>query len=180
MAHIDKEFRRHGAVGVHADHSELHALLDALAERDVAERRRARRALVAIGREAIPGLGELLARGSFEARWEAALALGEIAVPEAVPALVLGLRDKEPDVRWLSAEGLISIGRPAVAPLLRSLIQHGESIELRRAAHHVIHDLKDRRLRAQLEPVLRTLSGVGDGLDVISEAGRALQALRMN
>jgi len=159
--------------------SELSAFLASLADRDVGVRQRARRMLVTMGKEAVPGLGELLERGSFEARWEAALALSEIKDPAAAPSLVVGLRDQEPDVRWLAAEGLAAIGRPALPALLQGLIAHGDSFEMRQAAHHLIHDLKDLKLRQELEPLMNAISAVGDGSHVTAEAGRLWKKMKL-
>jgi HEAT repeat protein len=165
---------------VKPDDSELSFLLGALADRDVAVRQRARHTLAALGKEVVPGLCEVLEHGSFEARWEAALALGEIGDPAAAPSLVAGLRDKEPDVRWLAAEGLARIGRPAVPALLQGLIAHGDSFEMRQAAHHMIHDLKDLKLRQELAPLMQAFSTMGNGAHVVAEAGRLWRALRLD
>ena len=78
---------------------------------DPAVRRKARKALVAIGKLAVPSLIRLLSHRKPHVRWEAAKALCGIADPLAASALVNALDDRDGDVRWLAAEGLAALGR---------------------------------------------------------------------
>ena len=81
-------------------------LIAALASPSPVARRKARDALVALGKPAVPSLIQLLSHRKLHVRWEAAKALGGIADPIAASALVNALDDRDGDVRWLAAEGL--------------------------------------------------------------------------
>jgi HEAT repeat protein len=151
--------------------------LDDLAARDFRVRQRAREALVRSGKRAVPDLIRQVEEGPFQARWEAAQALGEIGDPAAAPALVRALRDEEQDVRWVAADALIALGRPSVPALLQALIEHAESLELRQGAHHVLRNLEEESLRRQLAPVTEILTRIGADLDVIPVAQQVLETL---
>ncbi len=111
-------------------------------------------------------------------RWEAAKALYEIGSPAATNALVKALEDDMFDVRWLSAQGLITIGNKTVAPLLKALIDRPESVWLREGAHHVFHDLASEKLKAVLKPVMAALEGVEAAVELPFTAKAALEALK--
>ena len=64
----------------------------------------------------------------------------------SIQVLLEALSDKEFDVRWLAAEGLIRIGRKVVVPLLETLVEHSDSFWLRDGIHHVLHDMNRGRL----------------------------------
>lgn len=139
----------------------------------------ARRKLVSIGSAAVGPLVRELASPTHWVRWEAAKALGQIGDKTAAEALVKALEDKEFDVRWLAAEGLINIGRDALKPLLTALADHGDkSIWLRRGAHHVLHDMRRGKLDAILRPVMVALEDITPSAEVLSAASQALNALR--
>jgi len=141
------------------------------------DRQSAREDLVAMGRGATPILIQLLEDAHSRVRWEAALALKDISDPAAVDALVSALRDEEGDVRWVAAEALAGIGRASLVPLLRSLIEHADSFELRDSAPVVIGLLRDGGLREMLEPVHEALRGGGSPEVVMAQAGEALAVL---
>jgi hypothetical protein len=134
--------------------TDIPGLLLALASPTPAARRKAREALVALGRPAVPSLIQLLSHRKPHVRWEAAKALGGIADPIAAFALVSALTDRDGDVRWLAAEGLAALGRDALPPLLAALIERADSDWLCDGAHHVCHVLIRKR---GLGPVLRPL-----------------------
>jgi HEAT repeat protein len=112
-------------------------------------------------------------------RWEAAKALGQISDPTAAEALVRALEDEMFDVRWLAAEGLITLGRGALLPLLHALVERSDSEWLREGAHHVFHDLVKGKpdLKDILQPVLATLDDVEPSLEVPFAAETALNKL---
>ncbi len=132
-------------------------LVRALSSYNDLSRVEARKALVAMGSQAIPFLAEALKDPNSLRRWEAAKALGEIADPNAAPLLVKALEDGEFDVRWLAAKGLIELNIKGLEPLFQALIQHADSALLRQGAHHVLHDLAKGELRIYLAPVLIAL-----------------------
>ena len=133
-------------------------LIAALASPSPVARRKAREALMALGKPAVPSLIQLLSHRKPHVRWEAAKALGGIADPIAALALVNALKDRDGDVRWLAAEGLATLGRDALPPLLAALIDPSNSDWLREGAHHVCHVLvRKRGLGSILRPLLAAL-----------------------
>ncbi len=138
--------------------SRIQELIAALASSSPVARRKAREALVALGKPAVPSLIQLLSHRKPHVRWEAAKALGGIADPIAASALVSALKDRDGDVRWLAAEGLAALGQDALHPLLAALIERHESDWLCEGAHHVCHVLiKKRGLGQVLQPLLAAL-----------------------
>ena len=110
-------------------------------------------------------------------RWKTAKTLGQIGDPTAIQALIKALEDKMFDVRWLAAEGLISIGGKALIPLLRNLMDHSDSLWLREGVHHVLHDLDNPGINEVLQPVLVALEGFEPSVDAPLAADIALKAL---
>ena len=129
-------------------------LIAALASPSPVARRKAREALVALGKPAVPSLIQLLSHRKPHVRWEAAKAIGGIGDPIAAFALVNALKDRDGDVRWLAAEGLAALSRDALPPLLAALIDPSNSDWLCEGAHHVCHVLVRKR---GLGPILRPL-----------------------
>jgi HEAT repeat protein len=123
---------------------EVAALIAQLSSSDGGERSAAREGLVRLGKPAVaPLLAVLAGQRIHTRRWEAAKALSEIADPVAAPALVANLKDRRFAIRWLAAEGLIALEGDALAPLLQALKMQGESVWLRKGAHHVLTSLFD-------------------------------------
>lgn len=139
--------------------SRIPELIAGLASPSPVARTKAREALVALGKPAVPSLIQLLSHRKPHVRWEAAKALGGIADPIAASALVNALKDRDGDVRWLAAEGLAALGQDALHPLLAALIERHESDWLCEGAHHVCHALvKKRGLGQVLQPLLAALA----------------------
>jgi HEAT repeat protein len=129
-----------------------------LASRSPVVRERARTALVAIGKPAVPALVPLLAHRAAHVRWEAGKALCDISDPAAAAALVDALEDREADVRWVAGEALIALRRNGLASLLAALLRRAKSPEFCDGARHVCHALAGRRkLGPILTPVLAAL-----------------------
>ncbi len=152
-------------------------LMADLRSKDGSVRERARRTLVARGLEAIPSLLIALRDRTAQTRWEAAKALVSIPHADAAPALVEALEDKNGDVRWVAAEALIALGEAAVPPLLRALVANSGSVWLREGAHHVFHDLSERRIGPLIAPVLKALGNFEPMEEVALVAARALERL---
>ena len=163
--------------GRHANKAIISALIADLGSKDGVVRVRARKSLVAIGKPAIDPLVEALASKKELIRWEAAKAIGQIGDPIATLALVRALEDEMFDVRWLAAEALITIGKKALVPLLKALTRHSDSLWLREGAHHVFHDLSDRKSVEVLRPVLTALEDSEPSVEVPQVANTALKAL---
>ena len=116
--------------------------MDMLASKNGMTRLKARKALVAQGKPAVPSLVLALRKSkSDQVRWEAAKALGAIGDARAIPSLVKALEDGDEDVGWLAAEGLRKFQKAAWPALFRALIKGGaDSGPLRRGAHHVLRN----------------------------------------
>ena len=109
------------------------SLVSDLAGDDPVVREKAREALVAIGKPAVPALIQLLAHGKSHVRWEAAKALCGIADPISATALVSALDDPDDDVRWVAAVGLTTLGPEGLQPLLAALLERAQSAWFRQA-----------------------------------------------
>jgi HEAT repeat protein len=164
------------------------ALVAALASEEGLARKQARRCLVRQGDRAVAFLVEALADESPVMRTEAAEALLYIASPLASSALVEALDDTEFGVRWLAAEALIALKCDGLAPLLKGITRHSDSLWFRQAAHHVLHDHYCARLRADLRPVFEALGervaehtapvAAGEALERIASGAASLHAGR--
>jgi HEAT repeat protein len=161
----------------HADAATVRALIVDLGSKDGLVRIRARRALVTIGNKAVAALEEALMSKDKWKRWEAAKALGQIGDAEATKALINALQDEMFDVRWLAAEGLISIGRQTLIPLLRKLTKESDSLWLREGAHHILHGINLGGLEKILLPVRNALEDFEAPLEVPFAAKVALESL---
>ncbi len=153
-------------------------LIKALSSYNDLSRVEARKALVAMGSQAIPFLAEALKDSNSMRRWEAAKALGEIGDPSAAPMLVRALEDGKFEVRWLAAKALIELDIKALEPVFQALIEHADSALLRQGAHHVLHDLTKGELRVYLAPVLIALEDMDPGVQVPPAVAHAREALK--
>jgi HEAT repeat protein len=154
-------------------------LIAALATPNPVARKKARKALVALGRPAVPALIQLLSHRQPHVRWEAAKALGAIADPIAASALVNALEDRDGDVRWLAAEGLAALGGDALQPLLAALMERSDRDWLCEGAHHVCRALlKEKGLAPILRPLLAALDEHEPTLTAPAAAYAALSRLR--
>ncbi|MGO8990695.1 MAG: HEAT repeat domain-containing protein [bacterium] len=157
--------------------SHMKDLIGALSSYNDLSRVEARKALVAMGSQAIPFLAEALKDSNPVRRWEAAKALGEIGDPNAAPILVKALEDERFEVRWLAAKGLIEMNVKSLKPLFEALIQNADSAMLRQGAHHVLHDLAKGELRIYLAPALIALECMDCAVQVPPVASHALNDL---
>ena len=154
-------------------------LVSELATSDLTVRTKARKALVTIGKPAVPSLILLLSHRKPHVRWEAAKALCGIADPIAATALVDALDDRDGDVRWLAAAGVVALGRDGLQPLLAALLQQAKSGWLCEGAHHVCHALvKKKRLGPILRPLLAALEEPEPEVGTPPAAYAALSRLR--
>jgi hypothetical protein len=78
-------------------------------------------AIISIGKEAVEPLIMALKDENICIRGNAAYALGKIGDERAIEPLIQLLKDKEWDVRIVSALSLMSIGRPAIEPVICAL-----------------------------------------------------------
>jgi HEAT repeat protein len=149
-----------------------------LGSRDGMVRQHARGSLVAVRKPAIVHLAKLTRDRNEQVRWEAAKALGEIADPKTAAPLTCALEDEEFDVRWLAAEGLITLKNKGLPPLLKALIKRPQSVWLREGAHHILHDLSRTNLRKQVKALMEALEGVEPEIEVPPAAQNLLNSLR--
>lgn len=152
-------------------------LIHDLGSHDGSVRHAARVALVTIGLPAIPGLIEALSAPNDEARWEAAKTLTEVRDKRAIPGLLNLLMDDAPGTRWLAAEALAYLGRAALEPLLRGLIEHSGSPWFREGAHHILRQWSTGALRDVLAPVLHALEGIEPDIGALVPAHELLKKL---
>jgi len=156
-----------------ADEARIRSLIEALESSNDAVRQDARRSLVGIGRPAVPYLLQALGDRHHRVRWGAAKALGQIGDPEAAEALVTAMEDPEFDVRWLAAQGLISMQRQILEPLFKAIQDDGTSAWLREGAHHVLKGTRDA-----IVPVLAALERGEAQMTAPQAASQALGTLR--
>jgi HEAT repeat protein len=155
----------------------IESLIDDLTCEDMKDCRRARGAFVAMGKDAVPHLARVLSHYRGWQRWEAVKALGQIDGPESAEALVEALGDRDFDIRYLAAKGLIHRGNEALIPLMDGLISHSKSAWFRDGARHVLSDFSHSGSRRLLSPLTDALKGPAPALQVPLEARKVLDAL---
>src|SRR5664279_4478982 len=159
--------------------SRISSLVADLASPDPVVRTKARESLVAIGKLTVPSLIRLLSHRKQRVRWEAAKALCSIADPLAASALVNAMDDRDGDVRWLAAEGVVALGRDGLKPLLAALLERAKSSCMCEGAHHICHTLvKRKKLGPILRPLLAALRESEPEVAVPSAAYAALSKLQ--
>jgi len=124
--------------------TEIGTLLRCLFGDDIKERQDARQKLVKIGRPVIPYMVGLQYSSQRQISSEAIKTLMEIAHPDSIPILINGLENDDPNIRWLSSEGLVKIGKPSLPPVLLALEMRGMSKYLREGSHRVLNNLKNK------------------------------------
>jgi len=117
----------------------------------------ARSTLVRMGKTIIPQMHKLLESENGLLRMEAAKIVELIADRRSIPLLISLLDDKEFEIRWIAAEGLINIGRRCILPLLKSIRDGKSSLILNKGAHHVLLSLLDTNEKNKLMSLLLSL-----------------------
>jgi len=84
--------------------------------------------------------------GSYEVRLvqEAALTLGRIGDPAAVPALLIALENPESGVRWRAAQALEELGDPGTISAIKAALAHEEDEFTAQKMREAIESLEDR------------------------------------
>jgi len=139
--------------------TDIKSLLDLLADKDGVTRKKARKALVAMGEIVVPSLTRVLRNSKLDhLRWEAAKSLGEIGDVRAIPSLVKALEDRDIDVAWVAAEVLRKFKKNAWTALLRALMKSKpDSISLRQGVHHVLLNRKEDGFNDLLKALMEAL-----------------------
>ena len=147
------------------------SLVNLLESEDEKVRTKARKSLVAIGKQAVSALSLVLENSKiYKARWEAAKALSEIGDLKSIPTLVKALEDPESDVAWLAAKTLEKFRKAAWPKLMRALVERGsESVLLQRGAHHILRKQKVEGYNDLLD-ILRTALEAGSVPETVSPA----------
>jgi hypothetical protein len=109
---------------------------------------------------------------------EAAKIVELIADRRSIPFLINLLDDKEFEIRWIAAEGLIKIGRRAILPLLKSIRDGKSSFILNKGAHHVLQSLLNENEKKKLISFLLTLDDAQElGETAPVEASEAIKTI---
>lgn len=122
--------------------------------KDSGKKLAARSTLVRMGKTIIPQLHKLLESENGFLRTETAKIVELIANRRSIPILISLLDDKEFEIRWIAAEGLIKIGRRSILPLLKSVRDGKSSYFLNQGAHHVLVSLLNESEKKKLTPLL--------------------------
>ncbi len=154
-------------------------LVEQLRGRDPAKREQARFQLIEHGKLVTPAMVRLLHDRDPHVRWEAAKILGAVADPVAALPLIEAMDDPDADVRWVASEAVVDLGFDALRPLLSALIDHNDSLQFYRSAHHVLSRLADRQRSRELQRVVDALEQEEPGLHVPPAAGSALERLHL-
>ena len=167
----------------------INQLIKNLESKDGILRVKSRQELIIRGEPAIEPLVDAMSSKNEYVRWEATKAMGQIAAKmvsqettgkgyhDAVQKLVEALEDKNFDVRWLAAEGLTSIGKGAIGPILNALIVRSDSLILREGAHHVFHDLIIRGIfKDKLMEITMALEDINSPVEIPFIAKTVLDA----
>lgn len=110
-------------------------------------------------------------------RAEALRLLGHRGDPAALPAFLEALEDDDPACRWHAAEGLASLGRPALERVLVELVNYPASELLLRGLHHALRALGQRGYSEVVEPVLAAFASPTPRTDVPAAAAHARHAV---
>jgi hypothetical protein len=137
-----------------------------------------RSTLVAMGKQIIPKLHRLLNSENGLLRMEAAKIVELIADRRSIPFLINLLNDKEFEIRWIAAEGLIKIGRLAILPLLKSIRDGKSSFILNKGAHHILLSLLKEDEKIKLTALLLSLDDAQElGETAPVEASEAIKTI---
>ena len=134
------------------------ALISTLADPDENIRVVGSVALQNLGEPTVPYLIDALKAESMEIRLNAAYALGEIGAPldTILPALINTLTDPEWNVRRLVVRALVTIGAPAVEPLIQAL--NSPNPDLRRMAERALNDIGTPQARKAIVDAKKALA----------------------
>ena len=138
----------------------------------------ARTTLVRMGKTIVPQLHRLLDSKNDLLRAEAVKLVELIADRRSIPFLIRSLDDKEFEIRWIAAEGLIKTGRRSILPLLKSVRDGKSSYFHNKGAHHVLNGLLNESEKKKLSPLLLSLDNSNElGATAPVEASKAIKTI---
>jgi hypothetical protein len=137
--------------------AEIKSLINRLSSRNRTTRSEARESLRLLGHTAVDYLSELLTDKKKINRWEAVKTLVEISDPHSGALFLFALKDEDPGIRWLAAEGLISLGKQGVITTLEGLISNFDSVYFRHGAHHVFKEYSKKHPSPEIKKLLSSL-----------------------
>ena len=136
-----------------------------------------RRKLVRMGKAVIPQLNRLLSSKIILLRKEIAKVVELIADRRSIPFLINLLNDKEFEIRWIAAEGLINTGRQSVLPLMKAIRDGKSSFIVNKGAHHVLSGLLSEYEKNKLTTFLLSLDDARElGETAPVEASMAIES----
>ena len=138
----------------------------------------ARSKLVRMGKIIIPQIHKLLNSENPLLRMEAAKIVELIADKRSIPFLITLLDDKEFEIRWIAAEGLVKIGRRAILPLLKAIRDGKSSFIFNKGVHHVLLSLLNENEKNKLISLLLSLDDAKElGETAPVEAAEAIKII---
>src|SRR5664280_1905400 len=138
----------------------------------------ARSTLVRMGKTIVPQLHRLLDSKNGLLRSEASKIVELIADRRSIPFLIRLLDDKEFEIRWIAAEGLIKIGRRSILPLIKSVRDGKSSFIFNKGAHHVLNGLLNESEKNKVRPLLLSLDDSHElGETAPVEASKAIKTI---
>lgn len=114
---------------------------------------------------------------SSQDREEAVGYLSSHPTPEAIGALIDLMETDDAGVRWKAAEALAKLGKTALVPLLRALVDKSDSRWLLEGATHVFHDNRDPGVAKMTEGLRAAMKGSGAAVATVTAAGELLVKL---
>lgn len=153
-------------------------IIDAIESKDYNKIRNARKALVKMGKSINPLMHQLLESENILLRTEAAKIMELIADKNSINVLIKYLGDKEFEIRWMAAEGLIRIGRKSILPLIKSIRNGKSSFFHNKGVHHVLLVLLNDKEKMKVKGLIRSLDDFRElGETAPIEADKAIKTL---
>jgi len=152
----------------------LNAVLD---DKDYKKMHNARLSLIKMGNTIIPQLHKLVKSENSLIRQEAAKLVQMASDRRSIPVLIILLDDKEYDIRWIAAEGLIRIGRKSIVPLLKAVMGGKTTLFSNKRVHQVLSVLFYEEEKRQYISLMQSLEDY-HGLNEVAPV-EALKVLKI-
>lgn len=132
----------------------INALID---HNDYQKMNNARVALLKMGKSIIPQLHKLVCSDNSLLRMEVAKLIQLKADKRSIKVLINLLNDREFDIRWVAAEGLIRIGRKSIVPMLKAVSAGRSSLIMNKSVHQVLASLLLEEEKNGLQSLMQSL-----------------------